>query len=213
MPRRIRGPSAAGAALVVALAGVLPSLTAAPAWSTAVAGQPEAGTQVRFGGAPLGLGALWCRAEPDQTRLRVLAESKVTFVNYTGRRAAVQVDGREVGTLEPNHGLPLVFRDGPVTVSMVPDCGFTVNRAIKAVQVDVVPSATDTENSSLIFSIGNPSAAARGTVAVAAVVAVTPAPTSANPLVALVATVCVAGASAGAIRAIIAQRASSTPLA
>ncbi|MBX6723487.1 MAG: hypothetical protein IRY92_09670, partial [Dactylosporangium sp.] len=82
MPRRLRGPSAAGAALVVALAGALPSLTAAPAWSAAV-GQAEAGTQVRFAGAPLGLGALWCRAEPDQTRLRVLAESKVTFVNYT----------------------------------------------------------------------------------------------------------------------------------
>ncbi|MFS8477734.1 MAG: hypothetical protein FWJ93_01945 [Micromonosporaceae bacterium] len=213
MLRRLRRPRAAGAALAVALAGAAPLLASGPARAGAVAGQPETGTQVRFRGGPPGLDALWCRAEPDQQRLRVRAESKVTFVNHTGRPATVRVDGHDAGTVEANQGLPVIFHGGPVTVSMIPDCGFTLNRTVSPVMVEVTAPPTDPDNSADILLIGNPSAVAAGTVAIAAAVAVTPAPNGANLLVALVATVCVTGASVGAIRAILAQRVSSTSAA
>jgi hypothetical protein len=221
MPVSIR-PRAVRAALVAALAGVAPLVVPlfghTPARADAGAGQPEAGSQVRFrAGGRLGLGGLLCAADPDQSRLRVEAETLVTFVNYTGRRALLRIDGQDATTVDPNEAVPVVFHVGPVSVSMVPACRLKLNQAtLRAVTVAVTPVAPTTNlaaGSSELTFIGDPAAAATGKVSIAPPVPATPAPARANGLAALVAAVCAIGATAGAIRAILTQRVSRTLVA
>lgn len=210
-------PWAAGAALVAALAGVAPLLGCAAAYADVRTGQPEAESQVRFrGGGLFGVGALVCTSEPDQSAVRVEAETMVMFVNHTGRRATLRIDGQDAGTVAPNEAVPVVFLRGPVAVSLIPECRFNLNRAFGAVTVAVTPApevgpggpgGRAAPESALI---GDPVAAATGKVAVAPPVPATPAPARADGLTALVAAVCVVGVSAGAIRAILSQRVSHT---
>lgn len=209
MPGSLRHPRAAGAALVVALAGA-PLLASLPAGAAAPAAQPETGAQIRFRGGPLGLGILFCRSDPDQGALTVPAGATVTFVNHTRRPATLLIDGAVAGTARANQALPVVFHRGSVTVAMVPSCGFNLNRVFGAVTVEVTPAPADAAGPAGAFLIGNPHAAATGKVTVAEAVTATSAPGGANGLVALIAAVCVAGTTTSAIRAILAQHASRT---
>jgi hypothetical protein len=68
-------------------------------------------------------------------------------------------------------------------------------------------------DSSGVSNVGDPATAMKGNVAVERPITGPPGPAGANGLLALVATVCVAGVGAGAIRAILAQRASRPSVA
>lgn len=216
MPASLAPPWAAGAALVAALAGVAPLLGCAAAYAEGGTGQPESGSEVRFrGGALVGVGTLVCTAEPDQANLRVAAGTMVTFVNHTGRRATLRVDGRDAGRIRPNQAVPVVFHGGPVVVSMIPECRFNLNHAFGSVTVAVEAAVQpDPEHgpagrgAAEVSRIGDPVAAATGKVAIAPPVPAAPAPARPDGLMALVAAICVVGVSAGAIRAILTQRVS-----
>jgi hypothetical protein len=158
-------------------------------------------------------------------------------VNDTGRRARLILDGSAQGELPEGSVEDVLFRRGPVSLALRPICLSTAVSAVR-VEVDTAPAPAGPETMlgsgpagadvhSSATASGAPSAAWPG-----AAEGGPPPPAWANGpaaepvgpveplgdsrpvgLLALIATVCVAGVSAGAIRAIIAQRATRTVVA
>ena len=216
MPRSLRRR----AALAVVLVGAVPLLASSATRADVLAGTP--GSQVTFrGGGLLGLGSLICMSEPSRGRLTVPAETTVNFVNYTGQQATLRVDGRDAGVVGPNQAVPVLFHRGAADVTMAATCWLNLDRAYRGITVEVSPATGALPGSGSrtagpvgasgptgIAAIGDPKSVPVGKVAVSAPVPAKPVSTGANRLLSLLATVCAMGMSAGAIRAIVAERAS-----
>lgn len=115
------------------------ALGAGPALIAGAAGaEPEAAPAVEFSGGSV-LNMLVCKSQPSTSRLTVPSESKVTFVNRLGQNATLRVGGKTVTSVGANQAVPVVFRQGPVEVSMTISCSAGVVEEFRAVTVGVTP--------------------------------------------------------------------------
>jgi hypothetical protein len=119
--------------LAAAALGAGPALIAG-----AASAAPEAAPAVEFSGGSV-LNMLVCKSQPSTGRLTVPAESKVTFVNRLGQNATLRVGGKTVTSVGANQAVPVVFRQGPVDVSMTISCSAGVVEEFRAVTVGVTP--------------------------------------------------------------------------
>lgn len=184
-----------------------------------VAGTPPLlpGVAVAAPAPPPGAGA----REPDRTSFGVLPESAVRVVNGTGRRARLLLDGVARGELPAGSSADVLFHHGPVLLALRPICVFPAESVVK-VEVGLAPHGPDAASPGSVEvppdavpgSYPPPSDRLGGGSAdlVAPLAPVRPAG-PVTTLLALVATICVVGVSAGAIRAIYAQRATRTVIA
>jgi hypothetical protein len=137
-PRRIAGV----ATMIAAAFAAGPVLGAPAAYAKdggAGASQETDGDArtVKFTGGSL-LNVLLCRTEPSRNRLTVPVNSRVVFVNRIGQPATLHVNGRALVQLAPDQAAPLVFRQGPVSVSMTFPCGAGVMEQFSSMSVTVV---------------------------------------------------------------------------
>ena len=119
--------------LAAAALGAGPALVAG-----AASAETEAAPAVEFSGGSV-LNMLVCKSQPSTSRLTVPAESKVTFVNRLGQNASLRVGGKTVTSVGANQAVPVVFRQGPVEVSMTISCSAGVVEEFRAVTVGVTP--------------------------------------------------------------------------
>ncbi len=104
----------------------------------ASAAEPEATPAVEFTGGSV-LNMLVCKSQPSTSRVNIQAESKVTFVNRLGQNATLRVGGKTVTSVGANQAVPVVFRQGPVEVSMTMACSAGVVEEFRPVTVGVTP--------------------------------------------------------------------------
>ncbi|BCB80618.1 hypothetical protein GCM10022251_02350 [Phytohabitans flavus] len=151
----------------------------------------ESGKEVVFSGGR-GLLGVSCTANPSASSVTIPAETTLRVVNRTGYRAKLLLDGASQGEIANGAAAPVVFHRGPVTLGLKPSCMISDESAVR-----VETSGT-----------GDPGVAAEALSSVQPV-------RKSGPigLLALIATICVVGVSSGAIRAIIAQRATRTGVA
>lgn len=214
--RRTAGVARARVALAAALAGVV--LAPGPA---------QAGTvdRIDFSGGSL-LDGLVCTSEPSFGELTVPSGARVVFVNRLGRAATLRVDGRGVATVGRDEAVPVLFHAGSAAVSMEFPCRLGVLERYSLVMVAVSDdqaghggSAPDPAAEAGPGPVADPGSGAdpgpgSGAVPLAASFTVEPAtpvpslPDRTSALLALLASVCVAGVTVAAYRAIIAQRTS-----
>lgn len=184
----------------------------------------QGGHEIVFsGGAPLGLR---CAAKPNAASVTVPAEGTLRVVNDTGRRARLLLDGVAQGEIAGRSSGDVLFHRGPVSLALRPNCLFASQSAAR---VDVAapsaarPSATPSTGRGTggPAGAGSPSAAGQPPAPAMADGPAAEPMGSVEPLsdgepiglLALTATVCVVGVSAGAIRAIMAQRITRTLVA
>ncbi|MDG4834760.1 hypothetical protein O7627_36450 [Solwaraspora sp. WMMD1047] len=160
-----------------------------------------------------------CRASAEQATYPVAVGTSLRVVNRTGRRSVLLLDGVARGELAAGSGAQLVVHQGPVVVTLRPICAFATE-ATARVEV-AAPEVPVGDADALAPSAVRPGAAEgylpgpgwreRPAVELSGVEPLRDrGPTG---LLALVAAVCVVGVSAGAIRAIIAQRSTRTVVA
>ncbi|MFC6019082.1 hypothetical protein ACFP2T_23080 [Plantactinospora solaniradicis] len=181
-------------------------------------GVRETDRVVTFGSS--GPGALRCVSSSKATSITVPREGMVRVVNDTGRRTRLLLDGVVHGELAAGSSADLIFHRGPVSLALRPICVFPAESAVR-VEVGPVPHGPDAPG---LRSTGAPPSALPGAAhlppsrlggAPAELIRPVDPVRPAGPvgLLALIATVCVVGVSAGAIRAILAQRATRTVVA
>jgi hypothetical protein len=196
--------TAAVAALVAGAPPLLPGLAVAE--PTPGAPTRQGGHEVVFsGGGSLGLR---CAATPNVASVTVPAEGLLRVVNNTGRRASLMLDGVARGEIAGGSSGEVLVHRGPVSLTLRPHCLFA---SPTPVQVEVVaprPVRSGTAETTNRAGTWADPAAAEPTDSVEPLSAEEP-----IGLLALTATVCVVGVSAGAIRAMMAQRISRTSVA
>lgn len=198
---------------------------------------PDSGRDLIFeGGRRLGVR---CLARPSVATMTIPAETTVRVVNRTGLRSRLLLDGVARGELAGGAAVDVLFHHGPVTVGLHPICVFTTGLAVR-VEVGPPPDhllGGGTPNGDPLgggvsngdpLGGGTPGQAAAGrlepSVSLTAHRLTWASGLAAEPigpigpvrddgptgLLALVAAICVVGVSAGAVRAIIAQRTTRT---
>ncbi|MEV4754003.1 hypothetical protein AB0J86_02655 [Micromonospora sp. NPDC049559] len=233
-PTRHRRATVAVAALFAGAPSLASSVaTAGPPPDPARDGRPE----VVFTGG--GLFRVRCGVEPKPTSLRLPPESSLRVVNDTGRSARLLLDGVAQGEIPGGSAGDVLVHRGPVSVALRPDCLLTDEAAVRvevqAVPVGAVPTGPEAMSSGDLAGAGDraggaapgASSATRPGVAEDAPPLNWARGPAAEPagqirpvreggpvgLLALIAAICVVGVSAGAIRAIIAQRATRAVVA
>ncbi|MGI5212636.1 hypothetical protein [Plantactinospora sp. CA-290183] len=210
---RHRRATVAVAALVAGTPPLVPDVATAEPVAPPSVGTRESHRDIRFGGT--GLGGLRCVAAPEETTVSVPAESTVRVVNGTGRRARLMLDGVARAELAAGSSAEVLLHHGPVSLALRPICMFPAGSAVR---VEVGPAAQGPDAPGPWTAVAvpgdqppppdRPGGAAELTGPVAPV-----RPSEPIGLLALIATVCVVGVSAGAIRAILAHRATRTVVA
>jgi hypothetical protein len=93
----------------------------------AAVASPSSHTVTFNGGCGLlGLGA---SSQPDTGSLVVRSGSTVNFVNHLGQTAQLIVNGETRGSIPADNGVGILFRQGSVTVAMMPGCALGTNGA------------------------------------------------------------------------------------
>ncbi len=139
----------AGAVLVAVFASA-PALVTVPAFA-APAGEPplgesvESGQQVVFSGS--GLLGLSCAAQPDTGAITVPADATLQVVNRTGYRARLLLSGATQGEIRDGEAAEVLFRRGPVTVSLRPSCVLSEESETVQVEVQAAGSAPEPQPS------------------------------------------------------------------
>src|SRR4051812_3149101 len=108
------------AAPVVAVAILAAGPADAGTGAVAAVASTESGKQVVFNGS--GLLGLSCVARPDVGSITVPAETSLRVVNRTGYRARLILDGATQGEIQNSASAQVLFRRGPVTLSLKPSC-------------------------------------------------------------------------------------------
>jgi hypothetical protein len=121
---------------LAALFAVAPLLLAEPA----LAEPADSGSEVVFAGG--GLLGLTCAAAPSVRTVTVPAESTLRVVNRTGRPADLLLDGDKYGRVPDDTATQVLFRRGPVTLALAPDCVHAEESNTVLVQVDEAPAPT-----------------------------------------------------------------------
>ncbi|MFX0592989.1 hypothetical protein [Melissospora conviva] len=185
---------------LLALGTPLPAAGGAPA----AAGQRDE-IVFRDGGTVLGVR---CSAVPEVSTVTVPPEATLRLVNRTGGRARLVIDDEVAGELPAGAAGEVLVRRGPVRVVLEPLCLFAAGTPLS---VQVVPELTAP---TVLGAASGPGPAAGTSGGAGGGVAASAEPVGwiepardRGPLglLALVATVCVIGVFAGAIRAILAQ--------
>jgi hypothetical protein len=161
-----------------------------------------------------------CTAAPGVPSVTVPAENTLRVVNNTGRRARLMLDGLAQGEISEGSAGEVLFHRGPVSLSLRPMC---LSVAASPVRVEVATSAPPGPGTTGPAGAGPASSGGVSRVppggradGPAAEPAASVEPLSRGGpvgLLALTAAVCVVGVSAGAIRAIMAQRTTKTIVA
>ncbi|MBE1486071.1 hypothetical protein [Plantactinospora soyae] len=214
---RRRRASVAVAALVAGTPPLVSGVAMAEPAPPPGMGVRETDRVVTFGSS--GPGALRCVSSSEATSITVPPESTVRVVNDTGRRARLLLDGVARGELPAGSSADLLFHHGPVSLALRPICVFPAESAVRV----EVGSPSHGPDAAGLMSTDAPLNAMPGAHpppdrlggAPAELVRPVDPVRPAGPvgLLALIATVCVVGVSAGAIRAILAQRATRTVVA
>lgn len=204
---------------VAALCASTPPLATAAAIAAPVPppriGVRDSGQELVFDGErQLGMR---CVTRPSAISTTVPAETTLRVVNRTGFRTRLLLDGVARGELAGGAAVDLLFHHGPVMVGLRPLCVFS---AAPAVRVEVGPPPEHLFDESGGAAAGrvepSPGPPDRPYTWVSGLAAEPLQPMDPvrddrpTGLLALVASICVVGVSAGAIRAIIAQRATRT---
>lgn len=158
-----------------------------------------------------------CVTKPNTISTTVPAETTLRVVNRSDFRTLLLLDGVARGELAGGAAVEVLFHHGPVTVGLRPLCVFSAGSAVR---VEVGPPPKH------VLAPSGGSAAGRGESSantddrryawVSGLAAEPLAPMDPvrddgpTGLLALVAAICVVGVSAGAVRAVIAQRATRT---
>jgi hypothetical protein len=124
----------AAGVVLAALFSAAPLLVAAPAFGGLVLTEAtESGQQVTFSGG--GLLGVSCAARPDVRSVTVDADSTLRVVNRTGYNARLMLDGETQGEVADDGSAQVLFRRGPVTLSMRPSCVLSEESRTVEVQV------------------------------------------------------------------------------
>ncbi len=184
-------------------------------------------TTITFRGRPTATGQPACPSMPDTAYLKVTPGATVNFADELGVPATLWANDvhKHLGN---NEMVPVTFTTGPTVISlqMLPDCQLDLGVHGRVV-VEVTGGST-TASRAPHPSAGHPSPSGGGagagvgngsgdddpsapdaseSVSLGAPMISAPAPHGASGLLTLVATVCVVGVAAAALRAVVAQRA------
>ncbi len=200
-------PRLTAAVLLGVLVGALAALL------TPGAALAATGHTVTFtGGTATGL--LGCTATPNPSSLRVPAESTVTVVNKLRQRAELLVNDVDYGAVPAGNQVGVTVHRGPVLLTLVPGCQLTGAGTPVTIEVTGVPAGQPAPSlvpsADPIASAGDDDADSPGEVDVTSALPVPP-PRHASRLLELVAGILIVGVSIMAIRAKLAERASSMP--
>jgi hypothetical protein len=186
--------------------------------SSAQAQQVEADATVTFTGGCVDRPGFAAGATADQTAVTVRVGGQLEFVNQLGIRATLLVDGEPAVELSPGGAVVVAFYEGPVEVTMRITCPRGELAATTMIGVGADPPQPDQAPAapSSVSSPGDlhtpqwtpPSPGGNLSPGPEAAVVADGSGSSGGPngLLAILATVCVAGVSAAAIRVILAQR-------
>lgn len=159
-----------------------------------------------------------CVTRPSAISMTVPAETTLRVVNRTGFRTRLLLDGVARGELAGGAAVDVLFHHGPVTVGLQPICVFTAARTVR-VEVGPPPAQLFARSGGAAAGRVEPSpgpedrryAWAASGLAAEPLQSMDPVQDdSPTGLLALVASICVVGVAAGAVRAVIAQRATRT---
>jgi hypothetical protein len=112
------------------------------------------GDLVFDGGGVLGLS---CAAEPRSAALSVPAGSTVRVVNGTGHDAELRLDGVSKGAIADKSSSRVLFRRGPVAVTLTPNC--VIGGESTPVMVTVTPGASANPSTPVPLPTIDPSSA------------------------------------------------------
>lgn len=140
MAPQIRLRAAAVAVLAAAPAFAV-GVLAAGSGLQAEAATTGSGMQVVFNGG--GLLGLSCAARPDSRSITVPANSTLLVVNRTGYRARLMLDGVTQGEIQNSASAQVLFRRGPVTLSLKPSCVLSEESKTVRVSVTAAPLVPD----------------------------------------------------------------------
>jgi hypothetical protein len=127
---------------------------------TASADLVESANDLVFSGSGRNMLGLSCVAEPRKDSVRVEAGSTLRVVNDTGHDADLRLDGVSKGALPDSSATEVLFRRGPVEVTLLPNCMMAAPS--EPVRVTVAPAPTTT-NPVPIPTIDQPSSEPVGT--------------------------------------------------
>jgi hypothetical protein len=204
--------------------GVATILMAAPVlWGSSALAQPAEPTGstgvVTFTGSCADRSGAGARVTADPAAVTVPAGTQLQFVNQIGMRATLLLDGEPAVELPVGAAAAVTFHEGPVAARMEISC--PRGELAATVMIEVATGAAEPEQTPLPPTPDNtpgdlhtpewtpPISPGTGTAAdpeAAVPAGGTGSGGGPNGLLALIATVCVAGVSAAAIRAILAQR-------
>ena len=108
---------------------------------TAQAELTRRGNDLVFGGGGRNMLGLSCAAEPRSDSMTVPAGTTVRVVNDTGHDADLHLNGVSKGALADRSSTDVLFRRGPVEVTLKPDC--PLGGPSEPATVTVTPSPTD----------------------------------------------------------------------
>src|SRR2546421_10111475 len=117
---------------------LVPALAAACAGAALLApGTAFAATSpVAFSGG-CGLLGVGASSHPDTGSVTVHAGGTVTFVNHLGQSAHLMINGADRGVVPTNNQVAVLFRQGRVSVTMLPGCLLGGGGDVGAVTVNV----------------------------------------------------------------------------
>jgi hypothetical protein len=107
---------------------------------TASADRVESAHDLVFSGSGRNLLGLSCVAEPRSKAVRVEAGSTLRVVNDTGHAADLRLDGVSKGELADESATEVLFRRGPVEVTLMPNCMLAAPSDPVVVSVAPLPS-------------------------------------------------------------------------
>jgi hypothetical protein len=111
---------------------------------TAQAELTRRGNDLVFGGGGRNMLGLSCAAEPRSDSMTVPAGSTVRVVNDTGHDADLRLNGVSKGELRNRSSTEVLFRRGPVEVTLKPDCPLGGPSEPATVTVTPSPSGSGT---------------------------------------------------------------------
>ena len=111
---------------------------------TAQAELTRRGNDLVFGGGGRNMLGLSCAAEPRSDSMTVPAGTTVRVVNDTGHDADLRLNGVSKGELANRSSTEVLFRRGPVEVTLKPDCPLGGPSEPATVTVTPSPSGSDT---------------------------------------------------------------------
>ena len=137
----------------------VPVLAAACAGAALLApGAARAATPVVAFQGGCGLLGVGASSRPDTGSVTVWSGGTVTFVNHLGQAAHLMINGADRGVVPQDNQVGVLFRQGRVTVTMLPGCLLAGGGDVGSVTVNVVSASTSAAPSADASPATRPSA-------------------------------------------------------